>query len=410
MNKLMKKLSSAVAAAIAFLFFSAGANALLPSHDCGFCHSLHGSDTGFVPRSDPVNLEVLCMGCHLTANGNTDPVQPHRGDNSNSYAKHYVTCSDCHEVHDNMPNWRVNDTSHATHDDSLGRDGTDIPLAGWPVGVNTKMVGREDPDGETPYAIIITREADFDKNGIPDRKTVPTQTCDPLVLNDCYVAGKRHVIFENLDPPGRDDIVHGWADFNADGMQPSDATGWGETISDFGDTVTPAGAPHDAICQMCHSQTDRNSCGFDWPEIDCTLHNQDRRCTDCHAHDQCFDNNGTCDETWTLPNRDVRMDTVSATPTSVTSGATVIITADFTNLGDATEVVRVKFYSSIDNFLGVVDVSGVAPSGGTGQAIFNWDTTTGGAHTVSAEAQPVLSEINVSNNTATFGTPVNVAP
>lgn len=404
MNWSFKKAVLSLVSTGAILLLSAGAFALLPTHDCGFCHSLHGSDTGFVPRSDPVNLEVLCMGCHLTANGSTDAVQPHRGDNANSYAKHYVTCTDCHEVHDNMPNWRANDPNHATHDNSLGRDGTDIPLDGWPVGVNTKMVGREDPDGETPYAIIITREADFNKDGIPDRKTVPAQVCDPLVINDCYVAGKRHVIFENLDPPAKTKIVHGWADYNVDGMQPSDATAWGETIPDWSDTTPPEGAPHDAICQMCHSQTSNNSCGFNWsPERNCSLHNQDRQCTDCHQHDQCFDNNGTCDIAWVLPNRDVRMDTVSAAPVSVTSGQTVTITADFTNLGDATEVVRVKFYSSVDGYLGLTDVSGVAPAG-TGQAFFGWITTTVGSHVVSAEAQPVLGEINVANNLATGNT------
>lgn len=406
MTRLNRSFFSGLAVMASLVLFISSAQALLPTHECGFCHSVHGVDTGFVPRSDQVNLEVLCLGCHLTANGSTDAVQPHRTDNAGSYAKHYVTCSDCHEVHDNMPNWRLNDPNHATHDDSLGRDGTDIRFDGWPVGVNTKMVGREDPDGETPYAIIITREADFDKNGTPDRKSAVTQTCDDTVYNDCYVAGKRHIIFENLDPPSKTKIVHGWADYDEDGMQPSDATTWGETIPDWGDTT---GAPHDSLCLMCHSQTSNNSCGFDWsPVKDCSLHNQDRQCTDCHVHADCFDNNGTCDAVWTLPNRDIEMDTVSAAPASVSSGETVIITADFTNLGNATEVVRVKFFSSIDGYLGFTDVSGVAP--GTGQAVFSWITSTVGSHTVSAEAQPVISEIDVTNNSATFGTPVVVSP
>jgi hypothetical protein len=272
------------------------------------------------------------------------------------------------------------------------------------------MVGREDPDGETPYAIIITREADFNQDGIPDRRSAVTQTCDPAVYNDCYVAGKRHVIFENLNPPAKNSYVHGWADFNIDGMQPSDALAWGETIPDWSDTTFPEGAPHDAICQMCHSQTSNNGCGFNWSsEQECSLHNQNRQCTDCHIHADCFDNNGTCDAAWTLPNRDIRMDSVTTPDTDVNSGTTVVLTADFTNLGDATEVVKVKFYSSIDNYLGFTEVSGVPPSGGTGQALFNWITTTNGSHTVSAEAQPVLAEINVANNTATFGTPVVVS-
>jgi hypothetical protein len=390
----------------ALLLFSGGALALMSKHECGFCHSLHGADTGLVPRSDPVNLEVLCMGCHLTANGATAAVQPHRNDSG--YPAFHVTCSDCHEVHDNMPNWRLNDPGHAAEDDIAGRDGTDVRPDGWPTGVNTEMVGREDPDGETPYAMIITKHADYDKDGVPDRNTAPTQTCDEAVINDCYVTSKRHVIFENRDASTSASSIHGWADHDEDTLQPSDASAWGETIPDLGDTNV--GAPHDAICHMCHTYTSKNACGYDGA-ANCTLHNQSRTCTDCHLHDGCFDKGGQCAK-WTMPNRDLRMDTVTAAPTSANSGQTVTITADFTNLGDTTEVVRVKFYSSIENYLGFIDVSDVAPSGqlgDTGQAIFNWVTTTDGEHTISAETQPVLAEVNVANNTATFVTPVIVA-
>ena len=74
MSAFMKSLTSTLLLAIVLLLASGNAHALLPTHECGYCHSLHGSDTGFVPRSDPVNIEVLCMGCHLTANGTTAAV------------------------------------------------------------------------------------------------------------------------------------------------------------------------------------------------------------------------------------------------------------------------------------------------------------------------------------------------
>ena len=48
-------------------------------------------------------------------------------------AQFYVTCTDCHEVHDNMENWRFGDSY---------QNGT--------VGINVKMIGREDPEGDTP--------------------------------------------------------------------------------------------------------------------------------------------------------------------------------------------------------------------------------------------------------------------
>jgi len=400
MTQLTRSVFSGLVATASLLLFFGTADALMGKHECGFCHSLHGADTGFVPRSDQINMEVLCMGCHLTANGATAAVQPHKDDGG--YPAHYVTCTDCHEVHDNMENWRLNDPTHAADDDAAGRDGTDVRPGGWPVGVNTKMVGREDPDGETPYAIIITKERDMNKDGVPDRNIAQTQTCDDTLANDCYVTRKRHVIFENRDASDSAQTIHAWADHDEDGLSPADA-GW-ETITEWGDT---AGGGHDAICHMCHTVTSKNACGYDG-SADCTLHNQARACTDCHLHDGCFDKGSGCTP-WTMPNRDVRMDTVDASPTSANSGQTVAITADFTNLGDATEVVRVKFYSSIDRYLGTIDVTDVAPGGGTGQAIFNWLTTTDGDHVVSAEAQPVLAEINVANNTATFATPVTVA-
>lgn len=393
MNGLTRCITASLAIATLALF-STDTPALLDKHECGFCHSLHGSDTGFVPRSDPVNLEVLCMGCHLTANGATAAVQPHRSDGT--YAEHYITCSDCHEVHDNLPNWRLNDPNHASDDDLAGRDGTDVRPAGWPVGVNTKLVGREDPDGETPYAIIITREADYNKDGVPDRGAAVTPTCNAAILNDCYVSGKRHVIFENrgISIPS----IHGWADGDEDGLSPADAVAWGETITEFGD---PAGAPLDGTCNMCHTHTAKNACA--WTGASCDYHKTTETCTTCHAHGGCFDKSGVCTK-WTMPDRDVRMDSVSAAPTAVSPGQTVTITADFTNLGAITEEVRVQFYSSVEGYLGHVDVSGVAPAGGSGQAIFGWETTTEGSHTVSAAAQPVLGEVVVDNNEASGNT------
>lgn len=396
MNGLIKFIAASLTVA-ALLLSPNISQALLEKHDCGFCHSLHGSDTGFVPRSDSINLEVLCMGCHLTANGSTAAVQPHRTDGT--YAEHYITCSDCHDVHDNQPNWRLNDPNHVADDNLAGRDGTDIRPDGWPVGVNTKMLGRQDPDGETPYAIIITKEKDFNKDGVPDRGSSVTQTCNASILNDCYVSDKRHVIFENRDTSESGVTIHSWADNNEDGMSPADAVAWGETITEFND---PLGAPMDGACNMCHTQTNKNACGYVGAP-NCGPHQIDRTCTDCHTHAGCFDKSGVCTK-WTMPDRDVRMDTVSAAPTSVDVGQTVTITADFTNLGTVTEVVRVKFYSSIENYLGFMDISDVAASGGTGQAIFNWDTAIDGTHEISAEAQPVLGEVIVANNTATGNT------
>ena len=78
MTRLTRSVFSSLVATASLLLFFGTADALMGKHECGFCHSLHGADTGFVPRSDQINMEVLCMGCHLTANGATAAVQPHK--------------------------------------------------------------------------------------------------------------------------------------------------------------------------------------------------------------------------------------------------------------------------------------------------------------------------------------------
>lgn len=416
MSRLFRSVLASLAATAALLLFSGSAQAVMPKHQCAFCHSVHGADTGFVPRSDQISAEVLCMGCHLTANGTTQAVQPHRGDGS-TYPDHYSTCTDCHEVHDNMPNWRANDPTHAAQDTAAGRNG-EVRPDGWPVGVNTKLIGREDPatTNRSPYAIVLTKERDLNKDGVPDRNAAVTQTCNARVLNDCYTTGKRHVIFENRDATASAVSIHGWADHNEDGKQPTDATAWGETIPSYGGTGTNGGAPHDAICHMCHTVTAKNPCGYDG-SANCTaqaLHNQQRTCTDCHTHAGCFDRSSGCAK-WAMPNRDLRTNSLSSSSYAVTTAQTVTLTANVTNVPTTNAItetnIPVTFNSSVEGYVGVTYIASLAPGAST-NAVIEWQPTRAGSHTVTATAQPVLAEVNVANNTATAPQPVvvTVAP
>lgn len=284
----------ALIALTAGLLASNDAEALLSTHQCTFCHSLHGnsSTSSFVPQNSPTNLEVLCLGCHLTANGATDAVQPHR--TGSGYAEFYVTCSDCHNIHDNMQNWRFGDPSHA--------DGH----ADVTTGVNVKMIGTQDPDGNTPYAVIRTREKDFNQNGIPDRGDV-TQTCNDTIVNDCYTQERRYVIFEQAFPASS---LHAWVDNDEDGLDPAVEIGPSDPIvvrtneSDSGALTTPDNknwSAFDSLCQMCHTQTAKHNL-LTGAQLD---HNNTRACTDCHRHDICFDRGGGCSK-WSVPNRDLR--------------------------------------------------------------------------------------------------------
>lgn len=364
------------------------AEALLPTHQCAFCHSLHGSSSAssFVPLNSPTNLEVLCLGCHLTANGATDAVQPHR--TGSGYAEFYVTCSDCHNIHDNMQNWRFGDPSHA--------DGH----ADVTTGVNVKMIGTQDPDGLTPYAVIRTREKDFNQNGIPDRGTV-TQTCDTAIVNDCYTQERRYVIFEQAFPASS---LHAWVDNDEDGLDPAVEIGPSDPIvvrtneSDSGALTSPGNknwSALDSLCQMCHTQTAKHN-PLTGAQLD---HNNTRACTDCHRHDICFDRGGGCAK-WSVPNRDLQVDTVSAAPASVNGGDTVTITVDVTNLGDSVEAIEVRYFSDIEGSLGRSTAIDVA-SAGSAQTSLNWVTADSGTHTVTAKIVPVIGELVIANNSGT---------
>ena len=360
------------------------AEALLAKHDCNFCHSLHGGTSSLVPLNSPTNIEVLCMSCHLTANGATDAVQPHRDDGG--YAAFHQTCTQCHEVHDNMPNWRSGDPSHI----DSGTSGTE--------GINVKMIGREDPDGDTPYAIILTNEKDFNKNGIPDRGTV-TQTCNENIVNDCYTMGRRYIIFEQAIPTVS---IHGWADNDEDGKDPitedpADPIAIQTNQSDSGALSGGKNwSAYDSLCQMCHTQTSKHNL-LTSAQL---THNDDRACTDCHTHAGCFDKGDACSK-WSVPNRDLQVDAVTASPSSVNAGQLVTITVNVSNLGADTETIQVKYTSDIEGALGFSTVTDVAPGGGTAQTFLDWLTSDGGTHIVTADIIPVIGEVATGNNSGT---------
>ncbi len=124
-------------------------------HNCNFCHSLHGGPVGdaviggssgsgnvsssLVPLDSPTNMEVLCLSCHWTFRGGADEgtattksVASHRSDGG--YPDFRVGCTDCHNKHGNMPNWRGShtDTGNST-----------VDAFGWTEGYNSLAVGRE---------------------------------------------------------------------------------------------------------------------------------------------------------------------------------------------------------------------------------------------------------------------------
>lgn len=100
---LSKRLALAILL-LAPLLFSAEANALISSHQCVDCHSVMGA-SGSTLLND-ASVEVLCMSCHATANGAAAAAEVHVNGIATDQAPFRHTCLDCHDAHDNMPNWR----------------------------------------------------------------------------------------------------------------------------------------------------------------------------------------------------------------------------------------------------------------------------------------------------------------
>jgi len=82
---------------------SAPVYALLIDHDCSFCHNLHGAP-GPTLLND-ASVEVLCMSCHATDNGDAAAVEVHTNDNNSAYPAFRISCLGCHDPHDNQGNW-----------------------------------------------------------------------------------------------------------------------------------------------------------------------------------------------------------------------------------------------------------------------------------------------------------------
>ena len=82
--------------------FPAPGWALLPAHDCSFCHDLHGAaGTSLLSYTD---TEVLCLSCHATAIGATSGAAVHNPNGVASNQLGYITCRECHDPHDNVVN------------------------------------------------------------------------------------------------------------------------------------------------------------------------------------------------------------------------------------------------------------------------------------------------------------------
>jgi predicted CXXCH cytochrome family protein len=130
-------------ATLALLLAPREAQSLIPSHtNCNFCHDMHGA-AGLGLMTAPT-AEAVCLSCHGPGGISTLKADVHLNGRNSNYPVFRITCIQCHESHNNQPNW-------------LG-------------GTNIKTVGDDITSGGTTFARINTpnsgiREVVFESRG-----------------------------------------------------------------------------------------------------------------------------------------------------------------------------------------------------------------------------------------------------
>lgn len=88
--------------ALATLIPADRADALISAHQCAYCHTTHLAlgDTLLHAAS----VEALCLSCHGPAGISVLKAEVHTDSTIAPSFRH--TCLDCHNPHDNIPNWK----------------------------------------------------------------------------------------------------------------------------------------------------------------------------------------------------------------------------------------------------------------------------------------------------------------
>ena len=89
----------------AFLLLASGsldrAEALLDSHQCTFCHNLHGGP-GYETLLAAETSEQVCLSCHTVSINDTVAAEVHNPLGLASNQSGYITCRECHDAHSNQ--------------------------------------------------------------------------------------------------------------------------------------------------------------------------------------------------------------------------------------------------------------------------------------------------------------------
>jgi len=75
--------------------------ALLDSHECTFCHNLHGGP-GYETLLTAETSEQVCLSCHTVSINDTAAAEVHNPLGLASNQSGYITCRECHDAHSNQ--------------------------------------------------------------------------------------------------------------------------------------------------------------------------------------------------------------------------------------------------------------------------------------------------------------------
>jgi predicted CXXCH cytochrome family protein len=97
----------ALIASAALLLLAPSAGAIIPGHQCSYCHSLHGATVDNALLNN-AQIEALCMTCHGPTGVSTLKADVHSNATPRSaYPPFRITCRGCHASHSNVPNWML---------------------------------------------------------------------------------------------------------------------------------------------------------------------------------------------------------------------------------------------------------------------------------------------------------------
>jgi len=168
-----------VAFLLAILLPSA-ALALMPDHQCAFCHDLHGAAAN--PLLGESNAELVCDSCHAPgATGNNVSSLKATVHTGLSFPSNRITCLGCHDPHD----YQINKNNTYNLDLVLGKVNVNSTVYNVVFVDNNPSDGSADytkPDGSGTCQVCHTLTAFQTNDGFRSGHNSPktcTTSCHP---------------------------------------------------------------------------------------------------------------------------------------------------------------------------------------------------------------------------------------